>query len=660
MIHTKKTTFFLSSLLFFSSFTQIQAGMAPMSPQRSAAPMQPMQMPSPDQDMNQIVQELEKATKEIDTFVKALPAEEQAEFNRIVQQVESKMSQTDPAVLERFLTNQMNPEELDQFLGNVFEGINPPDFKPAEEVSAAPKPAPKKEEKATPKEISKLDRALDTINTIIKRTDSFVVKAQELPELAGKVKRWGKRGILYDWEPSFEWDKVKKDIESLRQTLKKLIEKDPKNNTYKFLNDFIAQDTLVNNVEKLKTTLVEYEPTIETSAFGLEKMNPTAKKALTRSISGYTEALYRLKIVDDINKIFEKYEPRAKELREEKEKAEKAAEITGQRSRYAGRQDMVMASSERSGGDYSHYSPDSSDYSSYYRGSPAYEPSSYDYSSPSYDSSSNKSGEESAANGGTKDDGAKSSGSGGDKGAPSGKSKGASSDKEKDKKEDSDKSDKETKEPAPKKESEPIEKKLKEITEFINVAGLTTKFETTLSDIKTHILDAESQSDASIVNRVLSYIQDAANDVKEMKQEIDKKFNKQTATRIQKRLDGIVKEHKALFDKVIKQIKEIGAMDPVMRNERISAEKRVAYLGEQPAIPAKGKGAQAALAQQVEEVLLEQLKEESVDLFALPKAWDALQKAIKDFTKQPEPKPEPVQPVVPSAPVNPVAPVVNK
>ncbi len=152
MIHTKKITLFLFSLLFLSPIAHLQAGLAPI-PSQKPSPISPAQMapgPSSEQDMSQIVQELEKATKEIDNFVKALPAEEQAEFNRIVQQVESKMSQTDPAVLERFLTNQMNPEELDQFLGNVFEGINPPEFKPAEEGSST-KTSTEKRRKSYPK-----------------------------------------------------------------------------------------------------------------------------------------------------------------------------------------------------------------------------------------------------------------------------------------------------------------------------------------------------------------------------------------------------------------------------------------------------------------------------------------------------------------------------
>ncbi len=55
-------------------------------------------MPTSKEDMNQNVQELKKATKEIDTFIKALSPNEQEEFNRIIQQIEQKMTQSDSAL----------------------------------------------------------------------------------------------------------------------------------------------------------------------------------------------------------------------------------------------------------------------------------------------------------------------------------------------------------------------------------------------------------------------------------------------------------------------------------------------------------------------------------------------------------------------------------
>lgn len=644
MIHTKKMILFLFSLVILAlPMSRIQANSlvpaGPLVPIEKATP-EPMalgnhmdkkigaQMPQSEQDMNRMVQELEKASKEIDTFVKSLPPAEQDEFNRIVQQVEQKMSQTDPAVLERFLTNQMNPEELDQFLGNVFEGITPPTLTPEEKPEETTKPQ-KKEEKPTPKEISKINRALDTIEIIIKKTDSFILKTQEFPELAAKVKRWGKRGIIYDWEPSFEWDKVKKDIASLRQSMQKLIEKDPKNNTYKYLNDFVEQESLVNNVEKLKTTLVEYEPTIETSAFGLEKMDAVAKKALTRTISGYTEALYRLKITEDLNKIFEKYEPRAKELREEKEKLEKEAKKikpTGPS------QSMITAGREETfGSDYSsYYNPQ--DYGNYYGGSPSYE-SSY---GPSYEGASEKTSTE------PKDEkgGGSNKPSGGDKGG--GKEESGPKDT---KKEGSsgDKGDKSgDKKSAPVKEAEPIEKKLKEITESMNVAGLTVKNDKDLMNLSEHIINPEAHANAQIVELPIRYLKKAQVGIDALKEEIDKKNDEKVATRVQKRLEEIIKEHKPVFEKVIKQIKDLDNMTPG-EFTKISEEKRTAYLGERLKV-ATTISTDAKKDVELEEKSVPTLRE-------LPKEWETVEKTVKEFNKKAE---EPTKKVVPTvAPLEP-------
>jgi 23S rRNA G2445 N2-methylase RlmL len=71
-----------------------------------------------------IMQELERTTKDMDAFIKSLPAGEKEEFNKVVQQVEKKMLDMDPAVLEKFLTNQMSQQEQNTFLDNLFKKTN--------------------------------------------------------------------------------------------------------------------------------------------------------------------------------------------------------------------------------------------------------------------------------------------------------------------------------------------------------------------------------------------------------------------------------------------------------------------------------------------------------------------------------------------------------
>ena len=288
---------------------------------------------SPEEMDRMMMQDIEQTAKEIDAFVKTLPPKEQEEFNRVVKVVEKKMGEADPATLERFLTNQMAPDELDQFLGTMFA-----DIEPAPEQQEEAQPAVTKKEKVkkkpAPEVVSKQDILVATIKEIIKKTDSFIVKTQAIPELTTKVKQWGKSNIIYDWDPSFEWEKVKKDIETLRQQLEKAIDKDPKNNKYKFIDEILKNEALTNNITKIKTALSEYEPQIEVSSFGLSKMTEKARTALQRSLSAFTESLYRVSLPKELENIFKTYEPRAKKLRDECENAEKKAVAECQRVRH--------------------------------------------------------------------------------------------------------------------------------------------------------------------------------------------------------------------------------------------------------------------------------------------------------------------------------------
>lgn len=276
-------------------------------------------------DFNKMMQDLEKATQEMDSFIKSLPPEEQEEFNRVVQAVEKKMQDTDPAVLEKFLTNQMSPEEMDQFLGNVFEGIEP-----AKEVELAPqieepKPAKekKKKEKPAKKVVSAQDQAIELIGGVVKSSDLVLTKVQAVPELPLKIKRWGKKGVIYDWPKDASWDSVKKDIEILRNDINKLLDKEPGKDKYKYLDAFIQNETLYKHVSKLNTTLAEYEPKIETSGVGIDKISKETKTAIKRAVSSFTENMYRIKITDELKKVFEQFEPKATKIREKEEEAKK-------------------------------------------------------------------------------------------------------------------------------------------------------------------------------------------------------------------------------------------------------------------------------------------------------------------------------------------------
>jgi hypothetical protein len=161
------------------------------------------------------------------------------------------------------------------------------------------------------------------INNLVKTADSVLVKIQSVPELSLKIKRWGKKGVIYDWPENGSWDKVKKDIESLRQDITKLLDKEPGKEKYKYLDAFIDNEVLYNNTAKLLTTLAEYEPKIVTTGVGIDKITKETKTAIKRAISGFTETLYRIKLREELKKVFDTFEPKATKIREKEEEAKK-------------------------------------------------------------------------------------------------------------------------------------------------------------------------------------------------------------------------------------------------------------------------------------------------------------------------------------------------
>ena len=87
----------------------------------------------------------------------------------------------------------------------------------------------------------------------------------------------------------------------------------------------MSDEALYNNLKKIKTSLVDKEPIIEQSPFGFEKMSKVSKEAVRSVLAIYTESLYLLKTPEALDKIIEKFEPKAKALREEEEAAAKKA-----------------------------------------------------------------------------------------------------------------------------------------------------------------------------------------------------------------------------------------------------------------------------------------------------------------------------------------------
>ncbi len=309
------------------------------------------------QDLATLEKELEETSKAIDEYVSTLSPEEQEEFNKAVEEVTE-------------MIENMSEEEFTQFLGEAF-GEELPLEEPVEkeveveeEKEEIPIPEPVvKEEKG------KQSQAISLIDAIITHTNSFVVKIASSPDLPGKIEYWGKQGTIKEWPSTLEWKDFKLQLESFSQKLYKMKDIDPQTKKYKYIDDFIKDEALYNNLSQLKRQVTNYEPNIEIPEFGLEKLSTESKQATQKVANAYTEALYILKIPQALEKLFEEYEPVAKKVRAEEEAAEKKAAALAKKKPTPER--ALVAGREAEGADFG------------YPRTPAYRPPAYPTYTPS-------------------------------------------------------------------------------------------------------------------------------------------------------------------------------------------------------------------------------------------------------------------------------------
>jgi len=315
------------------------------------------------QNLATLEKELEETSNAIDEYVATLSPKEQKEFNKAVEEVTE-------------MIESMSEEEFTQFLGEAFGEELPPE-EPEEEVIE--EKDIKEEEIPTPEPVvkeekSKQSQAILLIDAIITHTNSFIVKIASSPDLPGKIEFWGKQGTIKEWPSTLQWKDFKLELEIFSQKLYKMKDRDSKTKKYKYIDDFIKDEALYNNLAQLKVKITNYEPNIEIPEFGLEKLSTESKQAAQKVANAYTEALYTLKIPQALEKLFEKYEPAAKKARAEEEEAEKKAAAqakkkpTPERALVAGREEEAALS-------YPAYKPPAYPTYSTLAYSPTYKPS---------------------------------------------------------------------------------------------------------------------------------------------------------------------------------------------------------------------------------------------------------------------------------------------
>ena len=259
---------------------------------------------------------LQEVEQEINKFVESLPPEEQKKFWGEVDELTKVMS-------------TMSEDELINFMETALAQEAP---------AAAPQPAvtlpPTQvfEPTIAPIEVhkstiapSKQEAAIELIDGIITRINNFLLKAQSIPEMSGKIKSWGTKGKLTAYTANSTWNTTRAAIEEFEQKLHKMKDRDSKTKEYKYLEDFIKNEALYNNLIKVRKMLDKNEPLIEVGSFGLDRMESASREATINVLNILTEANTVFAIPAAIDTIIEKYEPTAKKLKENEELSRKQA-----------------------------------------------------------------------------------------------------------------------------------------------------------------------------------------------------------------------------------------------------------------------------------------------------------------------------------------------
>jgi hypothetical protein len=251
--------------------------------------------------------------EEINNYVNTLSEEEQIRFHQLVEEETKKME----AMSEEELNNYVQQMLID--IDETTKELPQPAPTP---IKVEPTPAPV----VTPEvKLDETEKALKIINNIITNTESFLRKAQRIPELPGKITQWVEKDKVSQWQVDLTWETLQGKIENLNQKLIQLKERDPKTKKYRYIGHLLKKENTYNNLVKLRENLNASEPLVVIADFGLGPITKESRAAIQKVLSAFAEAIYVLDLPEDINKVIAEFEPRAKEIRDEEETNRKRA-----------------------------------------------------------------------------------------------------------------------------------------------------------------------------------------------------------------------------------------------------------------------------------------------------------------------------------------------
>lgn len=284
--------------------------------QPSAGPLGDMdQMPS-EAEFLEMQKQMED---EINKYVSTLSAEEQVRFHELVEEETRKMEAMDEDQFNAYVQEMLDEIEKTQ-----------QEIAPEVPVAVEEKPTVTPVKPAAPvvvpeAPLDETEKALKIINNVITNTESFLRKAQRIPELPGKIDQWVAKDKVSQWQVDLTWETLQSKINELDQKLIHLKERDPNTKKYRYIVHLLKKESAFNNLVKLRESLNESEPLIEIPEFGLGKVSKESRAAIQKVLSSFAEAIYTLDLPEELDKIFAEFEPRAKELRDEEEGARKKA-----------------------------------------------------------------------------------------------------------------------------------------------------------------------------------------------------------------------------------------------------------------------------------------------------------------------------------------------
>jgi hypothetical protein len=285
---------------------------------------------------------------------------EQLDVKKVIQDTTTMLKDVDPAMAAQL--ENISPEqqkELEAQLGTVFkkmETLSPEEIQyleqhpeamfdfvektVAEEPVAAPTPTPvptpsipAQEKKTETKPIvpsrpaHEILKTAELLEKIISITEDFIVKITTL-KLEERIDRWAEKNKIKNWQSGLTYKTFKDQLLTFVKKIRVIKEEqDPETKLPVYVNFVIKNSALLNNLQKLYTTLSDQWQLIttqeeETDSL-IQKLTRETKQALRSMLDTYAQAL--MNIPPQLDAIIKSYGPRAKELLEkEKELSERA------------------------------------------------------------------------------------------------------------------------------------------------------------------------------------------------------------------------------------------------------------------------------------------------------------------------------------------------